>query len=194
MLKLLLTVCLLTFSFNFPVQAQTNRCPEEEKYEGVEPAATSRIVELPDFGIQVEIPSNYRTMLFQNGEVGILHPATFAYIQCVVRGDAYGRGFYADIISQIESEPTVELREQAVRYMESNGADVSNLERYEQGELSGYIVEHQGGFSGATFFGFSPKNNNILMIGPSCDCDTDVEDLTDLLSRIQVLEVDSQEQ
>ncbi|MDB9316042.1 hypothetical protein PN462_23225 [Spirulina sp. CS-785/01] len=190
MLKLFLTslpLFLVLFSFNFPVQAQANSCPEEEKYEDVEPAATTRIVEVPQFGIQVEIPNNYRTMLFQNGEVGILHPATFAYIQCVVRGDAYGRGFYGEFISTIDSKPTMGLREQAVQYMESNGSDVDNIQEYESGGLSGYILEHRGGFRGATFFGFVPDSNKILMIRPSCDCDTTLEQLMELLSNIQVL-------
>lgn len=72
-----------------PTLAQSQPEPEWCETDGdYEPAAeTYRTVELSDFRISVSIPENYRLMRRQNGEVEILHPDDFEWLQCLARGD-----------------------------------------------------------------------------------------------------------
>ena len=89
-----LTLLSLPLTFILPTKAQLGTCPEEDKYDNMPTSSTYKTIELPSFGINVDIPSNSRTMLLQNGAIKILHPADYALIQCVARGEGYGRGHY----------------------------------------------------------------------------------------------------
>lgn len=72
--------------------AQTGQvCESDGNFEAA--SETHRIVELPEFGIQIKIPSNYRTMKRQDGSVEILHPDDFEHIQCVARGGLGAHGY-----------------------------------------------------------------------------------------------------
>jgi hypothetical protein len=52
----------------------------------VPPATTTRTVQLSQFGVQVTIPANFRTMARQDGSVSILDPYEFNHIQCLNQG------------------------------------------------------------------------------------------------------------
>ncbi|MEM9908908.1 MAG: hypothetical protein AAF921_28265 [Cyanobacteria bacterium P01_D01_bin.44] len=49
-------------------------------------ATTTRTVEFHEFGVQVTIPANFRTLLYNDGTVAILHPVDFNLIQCLTLG------------------------------------------------------------------------------------------------------------
>lgn len=154
----------------------------------VVPAAeTTRSVELANFGIQVTIPSNYRTMLFQDGRVEILHPDDFQFLQCLAQGGAGGRGYYSETIRWVDPEPNQTLREQA-RW--SLGGDrepyATEIMAYEADGISGYVSWTPGGYA-VTFLGTVPGFDRILEVSANCDCEVAVEDVTSLLDRIEVL-------
>ena len=50
------------------------------------PARTLREVQLKQFGIKVQVPANYRTLLRNDGTVSILAPGDFNLIQCLAKG------------------------------------------------------------------------------------------------------------
>ncbi|MCM1981920.1 hypothetical protein [Lyngbya confervoides] len=50
------------------------------------PAQSTRTVRFDQFGIDVKIPSNFRTMLRNDGSVAILAPGDFNLIQCLAKG------------------------------------------------------------------------------------------------------------
>jgi len=58
---------------------------------------------------------------------------------------------------------------------------------YQQNGLDGYIVTSDLGYS-VTFLGAASGSNQLLQVSASCDCEVDVEALTDLLSRIHPLQ------
>ncbi|HEY9763162.1 MAG TPA: hypothetical protein V6D07_11605 [Trichocoleus sp.] len=65
-----------------PKQGWAQTCP----YQGaVAPTATTRIYRHADLDFAFEIPANYRAMGLDNKRVGFYDPATFEYVQCVVR-------------------------------------------------------------------------------------------------------------
>lgn len=49
-------------------------------------ATTTRNAAFQTFGIQVTIPSNYRTMLFNDGSIHIVDPWTFTNLTCLAQG------------------------------------------------------------------------------------------------------------
>jgi hypothetical protein len=176
--------------------AQVETCSSDGDLEPA--ASTYRTVTLPGFGIEVDIPSNYRTMRFQDGTVAILHPDDFEHIQCVTRIGRGGRGLYSERIQRVERDNSLSLREQAVRSVgykvDESGNRIPTADEiidYSQNGLSGYIVvtsnAERSGWSSAVFMGTTPNTNQVLRIFVSCDCAVEVEDLTELLSRTRAL-------
>ncbi|MEM9218880.1 MAG: hypothetical protein AAGD25_31650 [Cyanobacteria bacterium P01_F01_bin.150] len=49
-------------------------------------STTTRIVQLQQFGVQISIPENFRTMARQDSSVSILSPQEFNHIQCLNQG------------------------------------------------------------------------------------------------------------
>lgn len=49
-------------------------------------STTTRTVQLPQFGVQVTIPDNFRAMAREDGSVSILDPYEFNHIQCLNQG------------------------------------------------------------------------------------------------------------
>ena len=186
----LLALCALMAS---PTAAQAvDFCGTDGDYE---PAAeTLRTLELPNFGIAVEIPSNYRAMLRQNGEVEILHPDDFAMLQCLAQGGAGAHGYYSETIQLVTPDPDLSLREQAI-WSVGYGFDendnripaYADIVEYNQGDLSGYIVQSLSGYA-VTFLGTYPGSRQLLEVSAGCDCSVEIEDVTEVLSRIMLLE------
>ena len=58
---------------------------------------------------------------------------------------------------------------------------------YQQNGLNGYVITSELGYS-VTFLGTIPNSDQLLGVSASCDCEVDVEALTNLLSRIRPLQ------
>lgn len=159
---------------------------------GERPSETRRTVELADFSVAVSIPDNYRTMRLQNGAVHILHPSAFDMLQCSARGGRGGHGYYFESLESVKDDLTIDLEEQAIRLGGYNqGRNDGNFSTtqvipYEQGKLKGYIVKGRAGF-GVSFLGVIPRRNELLKASVGCDCQVEIEDLTELLSNITVM-------
>jgi hypothetical protein len=163
-------------------QALPQKCVEDGTYEPA--ATTTRTVKLPEFGLQVDIPENYRTMKRDRNNVEILHPDDYAFITCIAAGgEGLGHGYYSEYIT-LESKSA----EDKIREAVSNGA-VANP--YNQGAFSGHIITFsadRGAFDRSQFLGTIGNSDRLFSIIPSCDCDTDREALTQLMARIKPLE------
>lgn len=58
-------------------------CPGEQN---TATATTTRMAEFPTLNTNVTIPSNFRTLLYNNGTIAILHPDDFNLIRCLALG------------------------------------------------------------------------------------------------------------
>ncbi|MEM9089709.1 MAG: hypothetical protein AAGC93_13295 [Cyanobacteria bacterium P01_F01_bin.53] len=58
-------------------------CPGDNN---IPTATTTRTATFADFGLQVTIPANFRTLLYNNGTIAIVHPVDFNLIQCLTLG------------------------------------------------------------------------------------------------------------
>lgn len=158
-------------------------CPEEHLYSGQQPSSTTRRVRLPQEGIEISVPSNYRVVRRGNGEVEILHPADYALLRCVAEGRGYGRGYYSEIIVLIPRKRNLTLLEQIKR--DFSGKQV--VSSYQRGVLSGYIIQSRGNFSLPGFVGVHPSRGDVLLvISASCDCEVEMQDFLETLARLDV--------
>ncbi|MDB9525546.1 hypothetical protein PN498_06070 [Oscillatoria sp. CS-180] len=177
---LIVALALSAIAFS-PVRAQSQElCEPDGNYES--PSETLRTVELPELGVSVSIPENYRTMKLQNGAVQILHPDDFEWIQCVANGGRGGGGYYFEMIQKVMPDPTLNLQEQASRMM---GSDIQIM-AYQQNGLEGYIVNSVYGYNVA-FLGTIPGYQHLIEVSAGCDCEIEVEAVTDLLSEVRPL-------
>ena len=175
-----------------PAKAQQS-CDSSNSPSYAEPASeTRRTVELSRFGVAVAIPENYRTMQLQSGTVRILHPANFDMLQCIARGGRGGHGLYSETIDLVDDDLTMSLREQATwlaGYSENRDGSrtpaATQVIPYEKDRLSGYIVASEFGYS-VSFLGAIPGRDSLLKVSAGCDCEVDVEAVTELLSNITV--------
>ncbi|NER79111.1 MAG: hypothetical protein F6K42_05930 [Leptolyngbya sp. SIO1D8] len=167
-----------------PLLAQSQQvCDRSGRYEP--PAEVLRTIELPEFGVSVSIPANYRAMKLQDGSVQILHPKDFEWIECGVRGgiSSGGSGYYFESLQQVLPDPNMSLREQAIEMM--GGSDLEIIP-YEQNGLEGYIVRSIYGYS-VFFLGIVPNSDYLIQVSAGCDCEVDVEAVTDLLVQVRPL-------
>lgn len=187
---------LLLMSINFvdrePTQAQSRICSADENYEPA--SSTYRSVKILDFGIELDIPSNYRTMRRQDGSVEILHPDDFEFFQCISRGGrGAGGGYYSQDIQLVDRDNSMSLREQAIWTVgygtDAKGNRIPIADKvldYRQRALSGYIVTSQTGYS-VVFMGVVQGREKVLRISAGCDCPVELEDMTGLLSRVRLM-------
>ena len=167
---------------SLPAQSQ-EVCDRVGDYEP--PADTMRTIELPDLGVSVSIPANYRAMKLQDGSVQILHPKDFEWIECGVGGgvSSGGSGYYFDGLQAISSDPTMSLREQAIQIMGGRNLEIMP---YEQNGLEGYIVRSTYGYN-VFFLGTVPGSEHLIQVSAGCDCEVDVEDVTEILVHVSPL-------
>jgi hypothetical protein len=162
-------------------QALPQKCVEDGTYE---PAATTmRTVRLPEFGLELAIPENYRTLKRESNRVEILHPDDYAFITCIdAGGEGLGHGYYSEYVTLVESGTA----DDRIREATSNGATVTP---YNQGAFSGHIISRSGqGTAGSEFLGTIGNNDRLFNIYASCDCDTDRDDLDRLMAKVRPME------
>lgn len=170
-------------------QAGPKLCSTNEKYE---PASkTYRTTKLPEFKIEVDIPSNYRTMKRKDGSVWILHHLDFEHLQCIAKGGGGGRGLYYEGITLVDRDMSIPFKEQAIRLVTNgNTSPGIRIFKHQQSNLSGYLMYIPSpAFSHAGFVGtIDGLENKVLEINAACDCDTKLKDVQSLLNRIRVLQ------
>jgi hypothetical protein len=163
-------------------QALPKKCVEDGTYEPA--ATTTRTVKLPEFGLQVDIPENYRTIKRDRNNVEILHPDDYAFITCIASGgEGLGHGYYSEYITLTEPQAA----EDKIREAVSRNLEVTP---YRQGIFSGHLIVTAAnqGLMRFAFLGKVGNNDRLFSISPSCDCDSDMESLTQLMARIKPLE------
>jgi hypothetical protein len=90
--------------------AQKENC---QKYDRkFEPSPENKIVELKRFGIKVQVPKNYRTLLSSKGEVWILNSVDHDLLACFARGGkGGGRGIYYSFFRSHANKGNLSLQE-----------------------------------------------------------------------------------
>ncbi|ACB54588.1 hypothetical protein cce_5242 (plasmid) [Crocosphaera subtropica ATCC 51142] len=158
-------------------------CEIDGNYES--PSPTYRRLNLEGFGISVDIPENYRVMLKQDRSVEILHPNDYQFLECIANGGIaqYHTGRYSESIRLIENNQSEGLKE---LILDIYHGDLKTYFFYKNSRNPGYIIVSESGYS-MTFLGTIPDKSKLLEVSIRCDCEVELQDLTNFLSRITLL-------
>lgn len=146
-----------------PAIAQSGYCPDP----GPIPAAeTTRELELPQFGVTLTIPSNFRSILRNNGAVEIVNPGTYQVLTCVAQGrQALGRGYASIIVRSVNDSENLELQ----HFVEQNTRLQGQISPYALGDQPGYLVQSRSDINAQ--FWFKPLDrSDVVVIAAGCDC------------------------
>lgn len=153
-------------------------------------AETTRNLELDTFGIELTIPSNFRAMRLNNGNVKIVDPGTYELLSCIARGgEALGRGYAYTLVRTVENPNNLELRQ----LVEQKSRDHEKISPYTFDGKQGYLVEYRNqeavGIPDAHAEFWLNINDvpGAVVISKSCDCSGMSESLVSLLERSSLL-------
>ena len=158
----------------------------------VEAADTTRDLELEQFGVELTIPSNFRAILLNNGNVKIVDPGTYELLVCIARGEeALGRGFAQILVRTVENPNNVDLRQ----LVEQNIRENQEISPYTFDGQQGYLVtqaqnEDVRGIPNtyAAFWVVVDDVPGAVVISSSCDCPGQRDRLVSLLERSSLLD------
>ncbi|MFQ3615742.1 MAG: hypothetical protein SNJ57_05490 [Cyanobacteriota bacterium] len=71
----------------------------------VEPSRATRRYENAQLGVAFQIPANYRAMGRQGGQVSIMNPTDYNYIQCIMRSGYGEGGWFSSLELNLDSVP-----------------------------------------------------------------------------------------
>jgi hypothetical protein len=162
-----------------PVLAQQELCRETGRNA---PAKTSRTLELPQFGIDIDIPKNYRAMSLKNGSVGILDPDQFEILSCTARGGKVlgAHGWYLFSIRKIENFKKAGLLDVV---KQSEQSQYTNYNKY---NLDGTMAIITSTGSSASAWFIPPNTQKIVIMTVSCDCRIGPEDIIKELNKTRL--------
>ena len=150
-----------------PATAQTELSCENTPIDvdSVPAAETTRKLKLEKFGIELTIPSNYRAMLLNNGDVQIVDPGTYKMIHCRAKGaKVLGRGYYSTVIRKVEKPDNLTLYQ-----LIQNKKDPQDISVRTVDGKKGYLVEYQMDW-GAEFWMDRKDIPGAVVIATRCDC------------------------
>jgi hypothetical protein len=152
--------------FNTPAIAQ-RKCGNTDE---VQASTTSRTVELKKFGIKIKIPSNYRTMLRNDGSVMILDPGSYEAVRC-----AAPRGLYYFSIKLLPNPKKLSLLQLAKISYPNITDETANLHNYSFNNTQALIIDSQGGYGAYGIFNVPGKG--VIEMSAACDCEVDKTDI-----------------
>lgn len=162
--------------------AQRENCLKYDRT--VNPSTQTRTVALKQFGIKIQIPENYKTLLRNDGSVMILNPVDYDLIACTTRGGYGGRGFYHSFVKSIPNPKNLPLESFARSQYKSD----SFIELYKSSDLQRVLVDIPSpAFRSSAFFVKIPGLQNIVQIGAGCDCDISPADVKRFLQTVSLL-------
>ncbi|NJR40209.1 MAG: hypothetical protein HC781_17010 [Leptolyngbyaceae cyanobacterium CSU_1_4] len=179
----LLTVLLINLWGTVPSQSAIAQ-PEYCHDPGPIPATEAiKELELPQFGVVLSIPANFRSILRNNGAVEIVNPGTYEVLTCVAQGgQALGRGYASVIVRAINNSEQLNLQQ----FVEQNTRLQGHVSSYSLGDRQGYLVESRSDNS-AQFWINSPNHLEVIVISAGCDCKGMRDRLVSILDRSSLL-------
>ncbi|MDG2615961.1 hypothetical protein P7L53_06850 [Thermoleptolyngbya sichuanensis XZ-Cy5] len=149
------------------------------------PASDSlRTLELPQFGVAIAIPENFRTRTLPDGTVEILDPGTFEVLRCVQQGGRAiaPRGMYSFRIRSLPNPANLALPDFLRQQGEADpSAQSGNLDA-----MPVLITRPEPGYTVRGWFK-SPDSQTVIVLAESCDCELEYDDMRLWLQRTRLL-------
>ncbi|WOD36960.1 hypothetical protein [Nodosilinea sp. E11] len=165
---------------NSPAIAQSSYCPDP----GPIPAAeTTRELELPQFGVALTIPSNFRAILRNDGTVEVVNPGTYQVLTCVAQGgQALGRGYASVIVRSVNNSENLKLQQ----FVERNTHFQGQISPYTLDDQIGYLVQSRSD-SSAQFWLQLVNRSDVVVISAGCSCRGMRDRLISILDRSSLI-------
>jgi len=177
---LLSTVGLTPFFSPIVAIAQQELCRDVGE---VPPASEIRTLALPQFGIDVDIPANYRAVARKDGAVQILDPGSYELMRCRARGGTapFARGMSAMTIRLVQNPNQLGL----LPFAQQQNGSIETSYRYNLSGTPVLITEGAGGYSVQAWF-MPPKVKGVVLMEVTCDCELAKEDIVMELDRTRI--------
>ncbi|MGH1394885.1 MAG: hypothetical protein ACRAVC_12785 [Trichormus sp.] len=150
----------------------------------VPPSETTRLVKFDKFGIQIKMPSNFRTMLLNDGTLEIIDSATFEILQCKARGGKvlFPHGYAPFRIKLIPNPQDLTPLDFAKRVRKYQGKTYT----YKLDGIDVVIIESISQMAVGAWF-IVPGINGVVEMETSCDCETTKEDMVLQLDNTELI-------
>lgn len=137
-------------------------CQHRDMLTNDTPASTTRTVKLEQFGLQINIPENFRTLLYNNGNVDILSPGDFQIMQCWAQGQPVATEVLPFLSFQLHPNPkNLKADEFAQQLSQSY---VSPLQRERVNQLDLAMRESTAGYDIAYGWYQLPSTQGIVQV------------------------------
>ncbi len=148
----------------------------------ITPSNNMKTVELPQFGIDLDIPENYRTMARKNGSVGIMDPNHFELVSCIARGGKVigAHGWWAFEIHQVSNPENLTLSDLVFQLEPS---EYARFYKYNLDNANTIIAR---GHDRVTAYFISPTINRVVAMTIACDCNVEPADIVRELNRTRL--------
>ncbi|TVQ18063.1 MAG: hypothetical protein EA367_15810 [Leptolyngbya sp. DLM2.Bin15] len=175
------------------VQAQLMaQAPGQEICEDNPERASSirKTVDVPELGIRVEIPENFRVALMPRGVHEIISESEFELLSCGARGGyVRGRGRYVEEIGIVENPSQLDSLTLIINTIQESIYREGQSVFY-TGELFSAIVVNapsRTGFGNIGAWIQNPSSQEVVFVKIGCDCDVDLTSMFRILSRMSFL-------
>ncbi|HLP87680.1 MAG TPA: hypothetical protein VK184_03605 [Nostocaceae cyanobacterium] len=170
-ISLLGLTLILSTSLNASPAIARKRCGNTNP---VAPSKTTKTLELRKFGIKIKIPTNYRSMLLNDGSVAILDPGSFEAMRC-----AAPHGFYGFYIQLLPNPNNLSLAELARTKYSSAESGTMKVQNYNFNNTKALLIDFEGGYSSYGIFNVPGKG--VIEMSAGCDCPVDRNDIISYL-------------
>lgn len=163
-------------AFNVTTSVAQEKCGNTEPVEAIK---ATRTVEFKKFGIRIKIPSNFRTILRNDGSVTILDPGSFEAVRCKAP-----HGIYYFNIKLLPNPKKLSLVELAkTSYSTALGAPIK-LHNYKLKDTQALVIDSQGAYGAYGIF--NVPRRGVVEMSAGCDCEVDK---TDIIKYLEVTEL-----
>lgn len=144
-------------------------------------------VDLPEIGINLEIPDNYQVAQLSNGSYRVINGNDFNLSACVERGGrARAREIFSFRISQLPNSNTQTLNSILHSRNPSSPFFQGRVSQHSHNGLNSLIIEAPSRRTVGAWFQV-PSSEAVVMIEVDCDCELNATDIIRALDSVRIL-------
>ncbi|MFQ3617755.1 MAG: hypothetical protein SNJ57_12270 [Cyanobacteriota bacterium] len=168
-------------STDLPSEPDSPLCPDVAEVPASE---NLRTLELPQFGVAIAIPANFKTRTLPDGTVEILDPGTFEVLSCVEQGGRAiaPRGTYSFRVSSLPNPAGLSLPD----LLEQQGEIDPSAQSGNVNNLPVLITRSEPGYTVRAWLPH-PTSQRVIVLVESCDCELEYDDMRFWLQRTRLL-------
>lgn len=156
-------------------------CPDVAE---VPASKTLRTLELPQFGIALDIPENFQSWVQTDGAVVIVDPGTFEVLSCVEQGGRAiaPRGIYSFRITSLPNPANLPLP----AFIQHQGESDQAPQQHNLEDIPVLLTRPEPGYTVRAWFTL-PATQSVVVLSESCDCELEYDDMRFWLQRTRLI-------